>query len=137
MKTINEITPWGTRSASYWMTLLIAAGIIFVGLRFIINPAAGADGYGIPFANAKDFPFGRIKGIRDIFSGLVLLPFLLMRMRFATACVFTAAIIIPATDCAIVLATNGAGDIQHLLIHGLTALYMAITSFLLFRNKQA
>ena len=137
MKTINEITPWGTRSASYWMTMLIAAGIIFVGIRFIINPAGGAAGYGIPLANVKDLPFGRINGIRDIFSGLVLLPLLFMRMRFATACVFTAAIIVPATDCLIVLTTNGPRDVQHLLIHGLTAVYMAITSFLLFRNKQA
>jgi hypothetical protein len=137
MKTTNEITPWGPRSASYWMTMLIAAGIIFVGVRFIINPAGGAAGYGIPFTNVKDLPYGRIKGIRDIFSGLVLLPLLFMRMRFATACVFTAAVIVPATDCLIVLATNGPGDIQHLLIHGLTAVYMAITSFLLFRNKQA
>jgi hypothetical protein len=46
MKTINEITPWGPRSASYWMTMFIAAGIIFVGVRFIINPAVGAEGLG-------------------------------------------------------------------------------------------
>ena len=137
MKTINETTPWGPRSASYWMTMLIAAGIIFIGIRFIINPVTAAAGYGIPFASAKDFPFGIMKGIRDIFSGLVLLPLLFMRMRFATACVFTAAIIVPATDCFTVLITNGPGDIQHLLIHGLTAVYMVITSFLLFRNKQA
>jgi hypothetical protein len=135
MKTSNEITTWGARSLSFWMTLLIAAGIIFVGIRFIISPSAGAAGFGIPFSDIKDFPFGRIKGIRDIFSGLVLLPLLFLRMRIPTAWVFTAAIVIPATDCLTVLATNGPTDIQHLLIHGLTAIYMAITSFLLFRNK--
>ena len=99
------------------------------------NPATAAADFGIPFSYVKDLAFGRIKGIRDIFSGLVLLPLLLKRMRRATAYVFTAAIIIPTTDCLIVLATNGPADLQHLLIHGLTAVYMVITSFLLFRDN--
>ena len=135
MKTIDQNSKWGARSASFWMTLLISAGIIFVGIRFIVNPRAGAFGFGVPFTSDSDIVFGRIKGIRDIFSGVVLLPLLFFGMRRATAWVFTAAIIIPATDCLIILATNGPPDIQHLLIHGLTAVFMVITSFLLFRDK--
>jgi len=137
MKETNEIAKWGARSVSFWMTMLIALGIIFIGVRFLADPAAGANGFGIPFSSSKDIPFGRIKGIRDIFSGLALLPLLFSGMRRATAWVFTAAIIIPATDCLTVLVTNGPSDIQHLLIHGLTAVYMMIASFLLFRTKQA
>lgn len=116
------------------MTLLIALGIIFIGARFIVSPNAGAAGYGIPFTSSDDLPFGRIKGIRDIFSGVALLPLLMLRMRRATAWVFTSALLVPATDFLIVLSTNGASDISHLLVHGLTALYMAITSFLLFKS---
>ncbi|PSL44173.1 uncharacterized protein DUF4267 [Chitinophaga niastensis] len=134
MKTTKEINQWGVRSVSFWMTMLIALGIIFVGAKFLISPNLGATDFGIPFSNTNDIAFGRIKGIRDIFSGLVLLPLLILKMRRAAAWVFTAAIIIPATDCLIVFATNGPLDIQHLLIHGLTAVYMMITSFLLFRN---
>jgi hypothetical protein len=132
--TTNEIHPWGIRSISFRMTLPIALGIIFVGARFILNPSAGAAGFGIPFSSQADLPFGKIKGIRDIFSGLALLPLLFQRMRRATAWVFTAATIVPVTDCLIVLTTNGSGDTQHILIHGLTAVYMAITSFLLFKK---
>ena len=134
MKTTNEINPWGIRSVSFWMTLPIALGIIFVGVRFIVSPNAGAEGFGIPISSHADIPFGRIKGIRDIFSGLVLLPLLFQRMRQATAWVFTAAIIIPVTDCLTVLTTNGSADIGHILIHSLTAVYMVITSFLLFKK---
>ena len=137
MKTTNEIATWGTRSVSFWMTMLIALGIIFVGARFMFNPAGAAIDFGIPFSSANDIAFGRIKGIRDIFSGLALLPLLYLRMHRATAWVFTAAIIIPATDCLLVLAANGPSDVQHLLIHGLTAIYMAITSFLLFKVKHS
>lgn len=134
MKSTNEIHPWGIRSVSFWMTLLVALGIIFIGVRFILSPNASAAGFGIPFSSQHDLPFGRIKGIRDIFSGLALLPLLFQRMRRATAWVFTAAIIIPATDCLIVLTANGPGDIGHMLIHGLTAVYMVIASFLLFKK---
>lgn len=137
MKTTNEIATWGTRSVSFWMTMLIALGIIFVGARFIINPAGAAIDFGIPFSSAKDIAFGRIKGIRDIFSGLVLLPLLYLKMRKAAAWVFTAAIIVPAADCLTVLTVNGPSDVSHLLIHGLTAVYMVITSFLLFRTQNS
>jgi hypothetical protein len=135
MKTSIENNKWGARPASFWMTLLIAAGIIFVGIRFIVSPQAGAFGFGIPLSSAADTAFGRIKGIRDLFSGLALLPLLFLGMKRATAWVFTAAIIIPATDCLIILMTNGPSDIQHLLIHGIMAAYTAITSALLFGNK--
>lgn len=124
---------WGFQSASYWMTLLVAVGIIFIGVRFIVDPVAGANGYGIPISSANDLAFGQIKGIRDIFSGLVLFPFLYLKMRRATAFALTAAIIIPLTDFCIVWMTNGPKDVEHLLIHGLTAVYMVIASILLFR----
>jgi hypothetical protein len=134
MKTIHETQQWAIRSASFWMTLLIAVGIIFIGVRFIISPGTGAIGYGVHLISNDDLPFGRIKGIRDIFSGVALLPLLLLRMRKATAWVLTSAIIVPAADFLIVLSANGSSDISHLMIHGLTVAYMAITSFLLFKS---
>lgn len=135
MKTINENNTWGTRSVSWWLTMLIALAIIFVGARFILDPLAGAAGFGVAFTSKSDFPFGWIKGIRDISSGVVLLPLLILRMRKAVAYVFTATVIVPATDFLIVLIHNGSADIEHLLVHGLTALYMIVTSFLLFGQR--
>jgi len=123
---------WGTSSLSWWLTLLLALGIIFLGIRFIVAPQTGADGFGISFVNPQDDVYGKIKGIRDIFSGLVLLPLLWMRMRTATAWVFTTATIVPVTDGLIILATNGIHDVTHLLIHWGTALVMIATSVMLF-----
>ena len=126
---------WGTRSISWWITLLLAFGIIFIGVRFIIVPEAGADGFGISFLDPRDDVYGKIKGIRDIFSGLMLLPLLWMRMRTATAWVFTVTIIVPVTDGLIILATNGIHDVAHLMIHWGTALVMMATSMMLFRRR--
>lgn len=137
MKTTHETQQWDIRSASFWMVLPIGLGIIFIGAAFIINPSSNAAGYGIPMTNPGDLPYGRIKGIRDLFSGIVLLLPLVFKMRKAAAWVFTASIIIPVTDCLIILETNGPSDLQHLLLHGLTALYMMVTSFLLFNDKHS
>ena len=131
MKTqINH--PWGINSVSYWSVHLLALGIIFIGIRFIVQPEVGAIGYGIPFKDAGDVAYGRVKGIRDIFSGIVLLPLLWMRMRKAVAWVFTFATVVPAFDFLIILTYNGSNDVAHLMIHGLTAVVMVMTSILLF-----
>ncbi|MEO6685318.1 MAG: DUF4267 domain-containing protein [Dyadobacter sp.] len=132
MKTKIDQNPWGTKSVSFWSVLILAFGIIYIGIRFIIHPQVGALGYGIPFEHNSDAVYGKIKGIRDVFSGVVLLPLLWMRMRKAVAWVFTVTIVVPAFDFLIILLHNGTGDISHLLIHGITAAIMAITSTLLF-----
>ena len=134
MKTTIEQKAWGIRSVSFWSVLILAFGIIYIGIRFIIHPEVGALGYGIPFENEQAAAYGRVKGIRDIFSGIVLLPLLWMKMRKATAWVFSCSIIVPVFDFLLVLSYNGSQDITHLLIHGITALVMAITSILLFRG---
>lgn len=135
MKT-QSINSWGPRSVSYWLAALVAAGIIFLGMRFIIAPEAGAEGFGIPLPHTTDaLAYGRIKGIRDIFSGVVILLSLISRNRRATALVFGAAIMIPVSDCLTVLAANGPKDVIHLLIHGLTAGYMIVTTTLLFKAR--
>lgn len=130
---IKQQHGWGMRSVSYWITLAVALGIIFIGVRFILQPQVGALGYGISFNNQHDAVYGRIKGIRDIFSGIVLLPLLIMRMRKATAWAFTAAIVVPVADFLIIRSANG--STEHLLIHGITALVMITNSFLLFSYK--
>ena len=135
MKT-QQINFWGPHSASYWLTALVAAGIIILGMRFILAPNAGAEAFGIPLAHTKEaVAYGRIKGIRDIFSGIVVLIFLISRQPRATAFTFGAAVIIPVSDCLTVLAVNGAQDVAHLLIHGVTSVYMIITTIFLFRAK--
>lgn len=134
--SLKQNTSWGIKSASYWMTLLVALAIIFIGARFILQPELAAVGYGIPFSNAHDAVYGSVKGIRDIFSGLVLLPLLFLRMRRATAWVFTTAILVPAVDFMIIAFSNGSGDLEHLLVHGLTAVFMIVNSFLLFRKTR-
>lgn len=133
MQPQHNTPVWGPRSLSFWLVLFVALGIIFVGIRFILDPIPASRDFGILLPEGRALFYGKIKGIRDIFSGLLFLPLLWMRMRKATAWVFTTAVIIPCTDCLIVIAANGGGDWQHWLIHGGTAFYMALTGILLLK----
>jgi len=135
MITPTKQANWGVRWVSWWLTLVLAAGIIYIGLRFMISPETGAEGFGLPFVHADDVVYGRVKGIRDVISGLVAVPLLWMRLRKATAWVLTILILVPAADFLIVLAANGWQDGSHLAIHGATVLVMAITIILLFRGR--
>ncbi len=55
--------------------------MIFIGIRFILSPEIAEAGYGIHFNEQGDYSFHFIKGIRDIFSGLLLCVFVLIKER--------------------------------------------------------
>jgi hypothetical protein len=118
-------TSWGFRSPSYWLVVLTSLGIIFIGARFIVDPTGGAHGFGIDLAETA---YGRIKGIRDIYTGVGILVLAALRLRRAAGWVYASAIIIPLTDGLVVLHANGWHDIAHLSIHWGTALGMVFIS---------
>ena len=91
--------------------------------------------FGIPIHAPAAFPFMWIKGIRDIFSGLVVLPFLWRGDRRTTAIVFAIAIFIPIGDGLVILADLGFAP--PLYIHWGTALYMTIVAACLLKKKAA
>lgn len=64
------------KSLLFWCTLVVPMAMIAIGINFILNPSGAAAAYGIPIHDPAAFPFMWIKGIRDISSGLVILPFL-------------------------------------------------------------
>jgi len=66
----------------YLLSGLIAAGIVFIGSRFLWDPAAASGAFGIPNSPSPSTGFTAwlaVKGSRDIVSGLLI--FLLMMSR--------------------------------------------------------
>jgi hypothetical protein len=94
-------------SALFWFALAIPIGIIGIGVNFIFNPVGASSGYGIPIHDPNCLPFMWIKGIRDICSGLVILPFLLGGNRKVTAILFAIAIFIPVCDGLVIISHLG------------------------------
>jgi Domain of unknown function (DUF4267) len=120
-------------SALFWFTLVIPIAIIGIGINFIFNPIGASSGYGIPIHDPNSFPYMWIKGIRDIFSGLVILPFLFSGNRKVTAILVAIAIFVPFCDGLVII--RHLGFASPLLIHWGTAFYMTVVSYFLWQKR--
>ena len=115
----------------FYLSGLIAAGIIFIGFRFLLAPSTAAAAYGVP-AGAEPHlqAYLSAKGIRDIASGL----FLAMLMAYGSTRVLGSfiliATLIPIVDAMIVLRQGGSRAIAF-GVHGSTAVAMLIIGGLL------
>lgn len=121
-----------TTSIAYTLAGLIGAGIIFIGARFMIAPRVAAAGYGVQqdLAQPSASAYLRVKGIRDIASGLFVFILMAAGATHLVGWVMLAATIIPIADAAIVLGNGGSKSIAF-GVHGVTAIVMLITSALL------
>ena len=120
-------------SPLFWFTLVIPVAIIALGIDFILDPVGASTRFGIPIQDPAAFPFMWTKGIRDIFSGVVVLAFLLRGDRRTTATLFAIAVLIPICDGLIILTRLGFAP--PIYIHWGTALYMIIVATFLFRQE--
>ena len=129
-----DISTLKPNSLLFWLTLLVPAGIIGLGINFILNPVGASTGFGIPIHDPAAFPFLWVKGIRDVFSGLVVLTFLFKRDRRTTGILFALAVLIPIGDGLVIL--SHLGFAPPIFIHWGTAIYMTIVAAFLLRRKQ-
>ena len=110
-------------SIGFYLSGVIAAGIIFIGCRFLLAPSTAARAYGVPAgATPHSQAYLSAKGIRDIASGLFAAHALGWFMLIAT--------LIPIADAMIVLRQGGSRTIAF-GVHGSTAVAMLIISGLL------
>ena len=121
-----------TTSIAYTLAGLLAAGIIVIGARFIVAPRVAAAGYGVQqdIAQPSAGAYLRVKGIRDIATGLFVFVLIAAGATHLVGWVMLAATIIPIADAAIVLGNGGSRSIAF-GVHGVTAIVMLITSALL------
>ena len=101
-----------TTKISYAIAFLTGLGMIFIGTRFFLSPEVATAGYGIHFNAQGDYSFDYIKGIRDIFTGVLLCAFVLMNERRALGVTLLAGTMIPLTDMLIVLSKSYNGVLQ-------------------------
>lgn len=98
---------------------LLGGGLVFIGARFLVAPDAGAVGFGLPPSTDGWYALHYTKGIRDVFSGLVIGTFAVAGWHKPLAAVLALGAMIPAVDFTIVLTTPGA-NLRAAPIHGVT-----------------
>lgn len=97
---------------SYTIAFLLGLGMIFIGVRFFVSPEAATAGFGIHFNAHGDYSFDHIKGIRDIFSGLLICVFVLINERRALGVTLFLGTMIPVNDMIITLSKSYNGIVQ-------------------------
>ncbi|MGD1257231.1 DUF4267 domain-containing protein [Mycobacterium seoulense] len=119
----------------YSLAGLLAAGIIFIGARFLVAPRVAAAGYGVlpdldqPGANA----YLSVKGVRDIATGLLVIVLMVAGATHLVGWAMLAATAIPLADAVIVLRNGGSKSIAW-GVHGVTAAVMLVTTALLLAS---
>jgi hypothetical protein len=111
------------RTFSRSLSMLAGLGMLFIGMRFLLAPRAGAEGFGVflPPADAN-YAFHYAKGIRDVFAGLLLVAFAGLGYDRPLAWVLLLGTLIPCVDLTIVLAQPTASlalALPHLIAIGL------------------
>lgn len=116
------------------LSLIGGLGLVFIGGRFLLAPELAELGFGIRFAESGDYAFHTIKGIRDLFSGLVIALLALTNQRKALGFTLLLGALIPLTDGLLVFARPEA-TLTAELTHWLTAGFCAAIGFLLLVRK--
>jgi uncharacterized membrane protein YczE len=124
-----------TTKISYAIAFLTGLGIIFLGIRFFISPEVATAAFGIHFNAGGDYSFDHIKGISDIFSGLLVCAFVLMNEKRALGVTLLAATIIPVNDMLIVLSKSYNG-IPQAMPHIVAIIICFVFGIILLATKQ-
>jgi hypothetical protein len=111
------------------MALLLALAIIAIGTQYIVNPTAATRSFGLPLPEngANTVWWLRLKGVRDIASGLIVLAFMAWGTSREIGIILLVEAIIPVGDMLLILAAKGSTR-SAFGIHAPTAVLMVLTA---------
>jgi hypothetical protein len=111
------------------IALLVALGIIVIGALYLSGPRATTRSFGLPLP--EDGPniawWLRLKGVRDIASGLTLLAMMVWGGPRMVGIILLVEALIPIGDMLVILAAKGSAR-RAFGMHGLTALLMILAA---------
>jgi hypothetical protein len=120
----------------HWLALgmasLLALAIIAVGIQYIVALTTATRIFGLPLPeNGTNIPWWlRLKGVRDIASGLTVLSMMAWGTPRAVGIILLAEAVIPVGDMLLILAAKGSTR-KAFGMHGITAVVMVLTAIAL------
>src|SRR5262249_37630885 len=114
------------------LAALIAVGIIVIGCFYLVSPQRISGTFGLkpPAADADTRAWLRLKGIRDIAAGLVVLTVMLTEGSRPAGIVLLVLAIIPFGDMSNILGSGGSKSTAF-SVHGVTCAVMLVVGLLL------
>jgi sterol desaturase/sphingolipid hydroxylase (fatty acid hydroxylase superfamily) len=118
------------------VAMLVAVAIIAIGVMYIFNPRVAVQSFGLP--HPEEGPnidwWLRLKGVRDVVAGLVVLALTVWAGPHILGIILLIEAMIPAGDMSVILAAKGSTKTA-LGIHGLTAALMILAAILLIMGS--
>jgi len=114
------------------LAALIAVGIIVIGAFYLLAPERISGSFGLkpPASDADTRAWLRLKGIRDVAAGLVVLAMMLTVDSRTAGIVLLVEAIIPFGDMSIILGSGGR-KATAFSVHGVTCAVMLVVGLLL------
>ena len=114
------------------VAVLVSFGIVVIGLLYIAAPKKIAAGFGLrpPAPDRDTLAWLRLKGIRDVVSGVAVLTLMLTTNSRTVGIVLLVFALTPFGDMSNVLASGGSRATAF-SVHGLTCAAMAFAGLLL------
>src|SRR5215813_12694947 len=111
------------------LALLVALAIIAIGTQYIASPLSATRSFGLPLPeNGTNILWWlRLKGVRDIVSGLAVLAFMVWGVPRGVGIILLVEAIIPVGDMLVILAAKGSTK-SAFGMHGLTAVAMVLAA---------
>ena len=111
------------------LALLLALAIIAIGAQYVVSPMTATRSFGLPLPeNGANVAWWlRLKGVRDIASGLILLALMAWGDLRGAGIVLLVAAIIPVGDMLMILAAKGSAR-SAFGMHAVTAVVMVLTA---------
>ena len=121
--TTSAVPTWKLTSPTALLSWVLAALILFLSARALLDPVSAADGFGLPVTSADALPWLRIKAGRDLGIGLMLLVVLLQRERRVFGAISLVSVVMPLVDCLTVIG-RGVRPVGYALgVHGSAVVY--------------
>ena len=117
---------------AFGIALLVALGIIAIGIQYVASPRTAARSFGLPLPEegANVAWWLCLKGVRDIASGLAILAFMAWGGPRDIGIILLTLATIPVGDMLVILAAKGSTK-RAFGMHGLTAALMVLATILM------
>ncbi len=125
-----------TKKITIYIAFLTGLGLISIGARFLIAPESAEIGYGIRFNEQGDYSFHYIKGIRDLFSGLLISTLVLNKQTKALAIGLLFGTLVPIADMLIVVMAKDYTDISQTVPHICAIIVCLLAGIVLLRGDK-
>jgi len=114
------------------LAALIAVGIIVIGCFYLASPERISGSFGLkpPASDADTRAWLRLKGIRDVAAGLVVLAMMLAADPRSVGIALLVEAVIPFGDMSIILGSSGSRS-RAFSVHGVTCAVMLVAGLLL------